>query len=257
VTSLNREAVTSSSYLGFFGTGTHICEPTGDGLIGRMYVTKLYSGIPINKCITSPLVPVYQDTMNFTINSIVKNWLAFSYQDDLYFIHQISPEFIVLRVTTMTETNWSTSIASVSKTPPKVQLLNVSDSIIHGSANPVLIKASKSSWKRDYYLSIFHILSNDSDSNYASYFFSFSPLLPFRIDGVSTRIELNLQGYSSMNCGGKASPFGFVSGLEVFVCRNESLGLCVDVGYGVCDMTSRKITTRLLDLEKHMMTSFN
>lgn len=276
LTTSNRAFTCSSSYLGFYGTGTHVCKATSDGLIGRMYIAELSQHNSLNKCIATPLIPVYQESLKFEKNSIVKNWLAFSFSEELYFIHQISPRFLIMKTTVMNETYWSTSLASDTKTPDKVRKLDFSLrseggisittkfffstsassstlSSIHGSANPVLIRASTSHWNEDYYLSVFHTTSNQSDNNYASYFFSFSSHLPFRITGLSKRMPLNLQDYSSLNCGGK-DPFGFVSGLEALVCRNASLGICIDVGYGVCDKTSRKMTMSLLDIEMRMMT---
>lgn len=111
VTPSNRDAVMSSKYLGLYGTGTHACGASSDGLIGRMHVARLLPK-PINKCVMSPLIPVYQDVLRFENNSIVKNWLAFSSDEKLYFIHQISPTFIVLETTVMADTHWSTALAS-------------------------------------------------------------------------------------------------------------------------------------------------
>ena len=297
--------IQSGSYLGYYGTGTNICEPTDDGLVGRMHVAKVQYHSVHNKCIFASTVPIYQDAFQFEDNSVVKNWLAFSYKDELYFIYQISPEFTVLRVSHMGTTSWNTTVASTSSTPESIRKLDTEASSfsgtsavtrllpnviepfqthpsssflstsshlsylsatalekskrrsavassVHGSVNPVLIDSAMSLLQQSYFLSIFHTVSDCSDLNYASYFFALSATVPFEVIAMSTRLPLNLRGLSSRECGGK-EPFGFVSGLEVYLdSKNHTL---VDVGYGVCDVSSRRLTIALTDIESDMLTS--
>jgi hypothetical protein len=266
------------NYVGYYGTGTHLCIATPDGLIGRMYVSKL-NPHPPNRCLLQQLIPVYQDSFRFANDSIVKNWLAFSLQSELYFIHQICPQFIVMRVSETTETEWIATEHSSVATPSSIIALDkpthqptalkyfsseLEDSIvktaiasnIHGSVNPILVLSDKSSWSTTYFLSIFHVLSNDPKTSYASYAFSFTPYSPFYITGLSKRLPLNVTGYSSYRCGGKF-PFAFVSGLEIFPCKSNPVHACLAISYGVCDKESRVSIMDLRDFETKMMTLLN
>ena len=256
------------NYVGYYGTGTNLCIPTPDGLIGRMYVSKIYPSPP-NECMLQQLVPIYQDGFHFTNNSIIKNWLAFSLDSELYFIHQISPQFIVTKISVMTETEWVATLHSSVTTPSSIIALDSYNSVdkdessgksaitsnIHGSVNPVLINSEISSWNTSYFLSIFHVLSNDPSSSYAAYAFAFCPYYSFNITALSNRLPLNLTGYSSYRCGGKF-PFAFVSGIEIFPCEANSSEACLVISYGVCDQESRVSVMKLVDFETNMMTLF-
>lgn len=252
-------------YVGYYGTGTHLCLATPDGLIGRMYVSKL-NPHPPNRCLLQQLIPIYQDSFHFANDSIVKNWLAFSLDSELYFIHQICPTFIVTRISEMTETEWIATEHSSVTTPSSITVLDTynsrkrDDTIeksavasnIHGSVNPILVLSEKSSWGGSYFLSIFHVLSDDPKSSYASYAFAFTPHSPFYITALSKRLPLNLTGYSSYRCGGKF-PFAFVSGLEIFPCKSNPVDSCLVISYGVCDKESRVSVMNLRDFETKMM----
>jgi hypothetical protein len=103
---------------GAYGTGSQMCRPTSDGLIGRMYVAKIEDSVPVSKCTVGEFLPVEQSSMKFPEYSIIKNWLSFVHmnydlavpQEELFFIHQISPFFVVMR-TTMSATSIQTEVA--------------------------------------------------------------------------------------------------------------------------------------------------
>jgi len=262
-----------TSYQGYYGTGTKICVPTSDGLIGRMYVSKIYP-VPPNACMLEPLIPINQGSFQFANYSIIKNWLAFSDgESDLYFIHQISPQFIVMKIVFVSDIEWFATVDSTSDTPREIldlDLFETSDqddpsvvdssswsaiaSNIHGSVNPVYVNAEQSSWGKSYYLSIFHVISSSSQSSsYASYAFSFDEFSrPFKISALSSRLPLNLTGYSFSTCGRKF-PFAFVSGLEIAGCQSNATTACLLISYGVCDLESRISVMSLQEFEINMM----
>jgi len=194
-------------YLGDYGTQTDVCVPSEDGLVGRMYLAQLADVSP-NKCVIMSIKPIYQSSFVFEQNSIVKNWLAFSYYDQsLYFVHQIAPEFTVMVVDDIAADHVDTSMAYSTPTPHRILdletysnktgLLNSNalsiKSNIHGSVNPVWISPEQTSFKNlatGYHLSILHVLSEDSATNYAAYAFAFCPEPPFSLIAMSERLKL-------------------------------------------------------------------
>jgi hypothetical protein len=98
------DAYHRTDYYGDYGTHSEVCRPSpADGLIGRMYIARLHS-VQINPCMVGDFQPVMPQGLSLPDYSIVKNWLAFSYSewgsaDRLFFIHQISPVFVVMEAT--------------------------------------------------------------------------------------------------------------------------------------------------------------
>jgi hypothetical protein len=86
-----------------------------------MYVAEV-SKLQVNPCILTDIRPVTQKGQVFAPYSIVKNWLAFTTSGDespeqLFFIHQISPKFIVLRVENVTARAMEAAVAYSTDTP--------------------------------------------------------------------------------------------------------------------------------------------
>ncbi len=108
-----------------------MCIPTDDGLIGRMYVAEL-SEMAISTCSVKSLLPVTQRSLSFPNYTISKNWLAFTHSvsgsdedEKLYFIHQISPRFIIMIADIISTDEISTSIAYNTSTPSFIVDLDV------------------------------------------------------------------------------------------------------------------------------------
>lgn len=255
VTSENNQTVTNSEYMGYFGTGSDLCIPTDDGLIGRMYIAQVYRK-PVNPCSLGRLLPVHQSSLQFPKNSIVKNWLAFTAYDNLLFVHQISPVFQVMLTESVTDIAVETKLFSSATIPDAIKELEVAsgsvlqsngiNSNIHGSANPLYISFENSRFDRDYFLSFFHVLSSNSSLNYALYAFGFTTWEPFRILYISDRLYLNTSGFHSSTCGG-TQPFGFVTGLTSESCYGVLK--CLVISYGVCDKESRVMQMKLANFQ--------
>jgi peptidoglycan/LPS O-acetylase OafA/YrhL len=259
ITSENNATVTNSEYVGYYGTGSDLCTPTEDGLIGRMYIAKIYRK-PVNPCSLGRLIPVYQIGLQFPKNSIVKNWLAFTRDSYLFFIHQISPVFQVMLAQSVTDTAVETSLFSSTVIPDHIKALEVASgsvlqisgisSNIHGSANPLYISTADSFFGGEYFLSFFHVLSSNSSLNYALYAFGFTIWDPFQILYISDRLYLNTSGFHSSTCGG-AQPFGFVTGLTIESCYE--ILRCLVISYGVCDKESRVMQMKLANFQAKFM----
>lgn len=251
----------SSKYFGEFGTGTEVCIPKSDGLIGRMHILKLPKNGPISSydCVLqdSVIAPIMQNQTVYPNNSVTKNWLAFSFQTRLFFIDQISPSFSIMEVVDPdTEVVYAFQAYS-SDTPSIIKSLDTNSSFgslnnsqifssnIHGGANPVRYK--------DQYVSIFHVLSASASENYANYMFTFCPNPPFKI---ITRSQEPL--YLDMSaCEGRSNPIAFVSGLTLGPCTGENVGSknCFLVTYGVCDTASRIIRINATAYMNNMMAT--
>ena len=114
----------ANDYKGAWGTGSDLCEPTPDGLIGRMYIMK------VEECGEGKAIPVYQDGLQFVENTVVKNWLTFNYynteeeNEELYFIHQISPSVVIMKTTEITESYVNTSVQYIIDTPAEILSLD-------------------------------------------------------------------------------------------------------------------------------------
>jgi hypothetical protein len=111
---------------GDYGTQSKLCVPKSDGLIGRMYIAKVFNVQP-NPCVVNTLLPIRQTGLSFPQYSIFKNWLAFTGVDNvaagetLFFIHRISPTFVVMRVNAITETEVDASVAYSTATPQAIR----------------------------------------------------------------------------------------------------------------------------------------
>lgn len=113
---------------GDYGTGSSLCVPSSDGLIGRMYVAKV-GAVNVNPCILSTFKPVLQTGLSFSNYSIVKNWLAFSFNnesdpEELYFIHQISPFFVIMAAE-LSPDAVNTYVAHNTTAPDLIRLLDL------------------------------------------------------------------------------------------------------------------------------------
>jgi hypothetical protein len=114
----------AADHLGDFGTGTRHCVPGRDGLIGRMYVAKIVDQ-HIHTCVLGDIMPVTPVGLAFPKYSIVKNWLAFAAGGhgaprQLFFIHQISPFFVVMGVRVIRSSAIETAVASNTTTPEEI-----------------------------------------------------------------------------------------------------------------------------------------
>jgi hypothetical protein len=279
---------------GDYGSGSKLCVPAEDGLIGRMYMARVAT-VQNNPCILTQLLPVLQTGLTFTNYSIVKNWLAFAAYDDaspneqLFFVHQISPQFIVMRTNNLTDDAVLTEVAYNTTSPVEILRLDQraragrdpaadltlvvqDDSVVylsadqleyqtgpdstvdvtviddpnsdgatavHGSVNPLYIDGSVSSFGYGYFLSMFHLVSDDLALNYAHYAFGFCESAPFSVTTLSPRVDLTtaLLSHASSICGD--APFAFVTGLALSTCTSDNTEMCLLMTYGVCDAESR------------------
>jgi predicted GH43/DUF377 family glycosyl hydrolase len=251
----------SSRYFGEFGTGTEVCIPKSDGLIGRMHIMKLPKNGPISSydCVlqNSVVAPIMQNQTVYPNNSVIKNWLAFTFQTRLFFIDQISPSFNIMEVVDPDTEVVNAFQAYSSNTPSIIKSLDVNSSYesfndsqifssnIHGGANPILYK--------NQYISIFHVLSSDASANYANYMFTFCQNPPFKI--ITRSIDPLYLDMSA--CEGRSNPIAFVSGLTLGPCAGEKIGSknCFLVTYGVCDTASRIIRINATAYMNSMMVT--
>jgi hypothetical protein len=115
---------------GDYGSQSNLCVPSEDGLIGRMYIAKVAT-VQANPCILSSLAPVIQAGLTFSNYSIVKNWLAFTGYDgvspdeQLFFVHQISPHFVVMQVMSMDDSAVYTEVAFNTTAPAEILRLDM------------------------------------------------------------------------------------------------------------------------------------
>jgi hypothetical protein len=293
---------------GDYGSGSLLCVPSEDGLIGRMYIARI-STVQNNPCILTDFLPVLPTGLTFPNYSIVKNWLAFAAYDDdasaneqLFFIHQISPHFIVMRAGNLTDEYVVTEVAYNTTIPAEILKLDqraraarvaaedltlvMQDSAVvylsadqveyqtgpnsdvditvindpssdgatavHGSVNPVYIESGLSSLGYGYYLSLFHLVSDDASLNYAHYAFGFCESAPFPVTMLSPRVDLTtaLVSHDSSICGD--APFAFVTGLALSPCTADYAEMCLLMTYGVCDAESRVAEINLRRFEETM-----
>jgi hypothetical protein len=176
-------------------------------------------------------------------NDAEKNWIPFTYEDQLYFVYEPSPHTVVKASADGTceevhETNF-----------PALQDLAPSKSSykIRGSGQAVLVNDTEATpnLQRAHFLALFHVY-DESSHRYANYAYRFTPEPPFAVLQVSE--ELPLMKAASDESAMPA--FAFASGLAV---QNRT----VVIAYGAGDRDARALVMTLDRLDEFFACSGN
>jgi hypothetical protein len=248
--------------------GTTLCNRDQHGMIGRMHLSgpidlkRVFDrhGGALQMPATVPLKGGHEwdvDSDSAVGDARVsKNWLSFEAEDvsmerRVYWIHTIFPRHRVLisnrypKIHVVQElpgadTRWPAHLESL------LPASGPHTTAVHGSGNPMLVRAGRATRLKSYFLGTFHLVSSDPALDYATFAYAFEATAPFKVIGVSTQLWLE----SSDPAAACERPSSFAPGLML---RNRDAVPWVTVMYGVCDHGSRESTFPLTMLETTLM----